>query len=124
MLDRNITICEQNPTTSIIHEHRAPTDESVKLLREMEKEARERVISSFVFSDNQVKGSVVVMLNVMTSDKTVYIRYSLNGTEHKEEFTIQDIEILIDRTEALKLLIERLSWRIAVNLVCESGIKL
>ena len=36
--------------TREVHEHRAPTDESVKLLREMEQKARDQVIEAIMKS--------------------------------------------------------------------------
>ena len=42
--------------TRTVHEHRAPTDESVRLLREMEERARAQVIASVPLESNYLHG--------------------------------------------------------------------
>lgn len=42
--------------TREVHKHRAPTDESVRLLREMEEKARAQVIASVPLESNRIRG--------------------------------------------------------------------
>ncbi|MEE8368605.1 MAG: hypothetical protein V3S30_09840, partial [Thermoanaerobaculia bacterium] len=53
------TVAPSYPQT--IHEHKAPTDDSVKLLREMEEAARKSVLEVYRFEDNDLSGIVVLM---------------------------------------------------------------
>lgn len=46
--------------TREVHEHRAPTDESVKLLREMEAAADAKRIASFKLEGNSMTGAIEV----------------------------------------------------------------
>lgn len=97
------------PYPQEIHEHRAPTDDSIRILREMEAKARQQVADSFVFTDNSVNGSVTVFHNELTPDRTVYVRLTLNGREHKDKFVVHDAALRLDRRAAEELLFERLS---------------
>lgn len=62
------------------HEHRAPTDESVRLLREMEKKAREQVALAMV-TDNTLSACAVHFGARGLSMDTV-IAFKLNGEEY------------------------------------------
>lgn len=57
MFNRSLTILapERHTTeyvTRQVHEHRAPTDDSVKLLREMEDKAREQIVKAVHVGDH------------------------------------------------------------------------
>lgn len=63
MFNRTLVLPTINKTeyvTREVHEHKAPTDESVKLLREMEAKAREQVIASISLDNNKLTGVVKV----------------------------------------------------------------
>lgn len=82
------------PSTQVVHnhEHRAPTDESVKLLREMEQKAEERIIESAAVADNGFHG-VVQSLRSFADDR--HIRraiFSLNGRKMMVEFSLHSFE--------------------------------
>lgn len=71
-----------------IHEHRAPTDKSVELLREMEATSKESIIGSCLIEDNTLNGLVVIFQRqAMVMSRVAYIRFTFNGKEHvvKEE---------------------------------------
>jgi len=71
-----------------IHEHRAPTDKSVELLREMESASKESIVGSCLIEDNLLNGLVVIfMRQAHVMSRVAYIRFTLNGKEHviKEE---------------------------------------
>lgn len=65
--------------TEHVHEHRAPTDESVQLLKEMEQAAREKISDSLILKSNHVHA--VVQSNISNFDHTIRYRitYDLNG---------------------------------------------
>jgi len=72
------------PQTVTKHEHRAPTDESVKLLREMEEKAKEQVLESYRFdADNDLaNGYVVVSRSPQHLKLIITVIFNLNGKEY------------------------------------------
>ena len=78
------------PDTINIHEHRAPTDESIKILHEMEQKARESIIAQ-VAEDrpNDFHFDIIIteIANVACIDRKfgLYFRINVNGKlyEHK-----------------------------------------
>jgi hypothetical protein len=70
-VDRNVTV----------HEHRAPTDESVKLLREMEQKAQEKLIASVQVGNSTFECVLHQYLDNL-SDRMVWTAvYKLNGKQ-------------------------------------------
>lgn len=73
-----------SPTiTATIHEHRAPTDESVKILSELEQKAQNRIIESIHIKDNIIDAVAIFFLaDVGQIEQRKYvIRFMLNGKE-------------------------------------------
>lgn len=72
--------------TREVHEHRAPTDESVRLLREMEAKAKDAVIHAVHVGDTTFE--CVVHQNRSSMDDTVTLLaiFSLNGKKMTAEF--------------------------------------
>lgn len=61
-----------------VHEHRAPTDESVRLLKEMEETAREKIIASFPLGSNEFDGRVMVELDGMNMEHVLTALIRIN----------------------------------------------
>jgi len=99
------------PSHVDVHEHRAPTDDSVKLLREMEEKARNQIVGAFVTNkDNDFDGAVVYMRpSVMSADYNVYTRFKLNGQEYEFKEVVTDIAFHMSKEEAYRKLAEKLS---------------
>lgn len=99
------TVAAAYPQT--IHEHKAPTDESVKLLREMEEAARKSVLDVYRFEDNLLSGIVVLMkARTGADDRTIYVRFTLNGqlVEFQEKLDIR--LVMFDKQRAYELLMK------------------
>lgn len=62
-----------------VHEHRAPTDKSVELLRDMEKAARDKILETIRLEDAGVDCVVVHQRPMQTGDDEFAIRYRLGG---------------------------------------------
>lgn len=60
-------------------EKRAPTDESVRLLKDMEKAARDKVIASIELDSNLVKGRVHVMKDYLSGKNNFAVLMDING---------------------------------------------
>lgn len=61
------------------HEHRAPTDESVRLLSEMEKAAKDKIIEAIDVSDNQFSAVVHIMQDMLSRRTLAECVFSMNG---------------------------------------------
>lgn len=67
-----------------VHEHRAPTDASVKLLSEMEEKAIQRVVASAVINDNDLTfGYLVLRHSVDSWGYQIRWFFKLNGRDIK-----------------------------------------
>lgn len=77
-------------SNTYVEEKRAPTDESVRLLKEMEEAAKEKIVDSVTVR------STVMEFNIQPerqpfNDRIVYrIVYSLNGKKSKLEVPVQN----------------------------------
>ena len=67
------------PQTVTVHEHRASTDESIRLLAEMQEKARRSLIESVDVKDNQLSFTYQVYDEFPSGDKKLYCKISLNG---------------------------------------------
>ena len=77
------------PQTVNVTEKRAPTDDSVRLLREMEEKATAQIVESYRIETNVLNGVVVIFLmDPADFDRKAWIRFNLNGKDYsfKETF--------------------------------------
>ncbi|CAB4122678.1 hypothetical protein UFOVP33_36 [uncultured Caudovirales phage] len=89
MFDRTII----NQTDSIraditVTEKRAPTDESVRLLREMETKAKAEVIKAITLNDHRFDGVIHSMMEHLTGTHILRFVYSVNGKKLTTDFRI------------------------------------
>lgn len=76
-----------------ITENKAPTDESVRLLNEMEEKARQNIIATIKIDENFLKAIVIYYRDEMITNRMIYhIKFELNGKEHKIEDFIDNFE--------------------------------
>lgn len=76
-----------------VHEHKAPTDESVRLLREMESNALENILNTVTLDNNVVKAKFVFYQKVnIDFNVNVRIMFELNNTVYKIDKVIDSIE--------------------------------
>jgi hypothetical protein len=110
-----------------ITERRAPTDESVRLLREMEDKARDSVLFAIRCDANPFKFRAIVWDDMSTFTKMARINFALGEQEH-------DFEIELDRKlthltrenvmeEIKRAILERLASVLAINLTVEHFLK-
>lgn len=102
-----------------VTEHRAPTDESIRLYKEMEEKAERNIITREVCLDNELKGIVVYVeqdsayLNV-----NAHVKYSLNGKEYHEIFKVPRTYTL-DRNQTRMLLFRSIVEKLAQTFTLE-----
>ena len=112
------------PYPQTIHEHRAPTDDSVKLLREMEEAARKSVMDVYRFEDNALSGIVAVLKARDARDwdsRTLYVRFTLNGQLVEFQKKIDNRLAMFDMEQAYALLMERVRDAILEQLITPIG---
>jgi hypothetical protein len=125
MFDRTFIATDQGTKhvyeTRNIHEHRAPTDESVKLLREMEKAAKDNFLGRFDFKDNKLNGTVAVMSDYLNNEFVLAILFSLNGREHRVEVreSMSKHKAITEDT-AKYLLAESIAKAVTKELLCQT----
>ena len=81
----NYVTVKDGPTyvTKTTTEYRAPTDESVRLLKEMEEKAHEKIINSISVRDCQVECQVIIEKDYMNRSNHYIVVYSMNGKKSK-----------------------------------------
>jgi hypothetical protein len=116
---RPIYINVEQPTeylTREVHEHRAPTDESVRLLKELEEKARAKVIESIHIGDTIFECVVHVMQDVLNDATVFHAIFSLNGKRESVEYVSRDG----DRTKAIHGLRDEIANVIANHMIISS----
>lgn len=102
------------PQTVTKHEHRAPTDESVKLLREMEDKALKSIIHHFRVESNFINGTVTIFeFDHIQQDVLCCTKFTLNGQEIIIQEPMHRDDCRANPDWIWDKLCERLSGRIA-----------
>jgi len=91
-----------------VAEKRAPTDESVRLLREMEQKAEESVVARLVLNgDNFFDVTVLVRQDFLSPVWRAEVYYELNGKRHMVSVDFEYGTVIVDNPNA--------EWLRAVN---------
>lgn len=115
--------------TVIVHEHKAPTDESVKLLNEMQDKALKNILAQIPIESNVMKGCVIFMHDDIVWQKiSLILKFNLNGENfeihdqiEKREFEkIADKSIRDGSSYVIEYIHERFSKIIAAELMNQS----
>ena len=78
------------PYEKTVNINRAPTDESVKLLKEFEEKAVENIIDKIHVNDNNINGLVLVkQIQLNPFNHKFYWKFTLNGKEYRGEIELQ-----------------------------------
>ena len=100
--------------TATVTEKRAPTDDSVRLLKEMEKAARDKIIASIELDSNLVKGRVFVMKECLSGKNKFAVIMNING----KRIEIQASTDEFDSPEAqMQQLYQEIGMRIAAEVM-------
>lgn len=73
-------------------EKRAPTDESIRLLREMEKEVLSKITNNITLKNNEFSARLLVSTDNLNLQKLGLILFSLNGRRHEIRFAFDSFE--------------------------------
>lgn len=113
----------RGPSKIEVIEKRAPTDESVRLLSEMEQAALDKVLFSKPIEAAQVKGSVTHMM-LMGEDgvgSVLYVSFAINeGRRRVCQIKLKRRTPFEDEGEYAKYLVQEVAQAIAVELLTKS----
>ena len=79
------TRTEHVSRNTTIHEHRAPTDESVRLLKEMEEKAERKLVESIHVGDTLVECVIHAWLDPMSDCTRIRAVFKINGKQETAE---------------------------------------
>jgi len=103
--------------TREVHEHRAPTDESVRLLNEMQQKAAENLIRTAHIEDNVLRDAIVGVSQDKFEDYTVWYRLTVNGREVMGDFKIPNYDFKVAGEQIIyERIIEELTHHIMAGL--------
>lgn len=111
---RHTTECVM-PREVTINENRAPTDESVRLLNEMQQKAQENIVQTIKVEGNEVNGLIMLLRSGRTLLGYEYIlKFTLNGHEqiiqgNLDHWDIDDVRmgLLEPRSDAERIYFEQ-----------------
>lgn len=118
MFDR--TTNYYSPSKKIdVHEYRAPTAETAKLLNELQKEATDKIFDSFILKNAEFGCEVAVFTTVHNLGKRVFYKMVINKTPIQDSFDLEFINEY-DRDEIIVEVFSELSKHIAEKIFKEN----
>lgn len=100
--------------TREVIEKRAPTDDSVKLLKEMEEKAIDKVVATIRVSDTEVECVILVTRLEYAAQTQARVVFSLSGRQMREDVVLKDGAT---RSENLTMVRDAISRRIANEII-------
>jgi DNA-binding GntR family transcriptional regulator len=101
-----------------VHEHRAPTDASVKLLMEMEDAAKKKFLGAFVTRNNDFHATLVQSyINPLIQTFETHVVFKLNGRDYVTQVDMDSLISNISKVEAEVIMFEKVSQVIALQLM-------
>lgn len=100
-----------------ITEKRAPTDESVKVLMELEKEALNKVVSQVSTDNNVLSGTMAYVVEYCSLQDKILVKFKLNNKEYIFEFAVQPFK---NQRDNVALFYEEFSKFLSQNVVAEA----
>jgi len=104
---------QASPYPQNIHEHRAPTDDSLRLLRDIEQDANRRVLAAFSFKNNAVMGSVIRFMDHCENEEKIVCSFKINGKSHIVTQRVDVMSFNMDRSSAFPLLVNAVAMKLA-----------
>ena len=93
-----------SPRNIDIHEHRAPTDESIKIFNELKEKALASVLDSFIVKNNRFGTELAVFISVEDYSKIISYKMMINGKPLAGKFKISSQDVH-DREKILELVV-------------------
>lgn len=91
------------PSTINVHEHKAPTDESIRLMEEMHKKAMDNIIARVKVEDNLITGECIAYWQPwMLDEYEVCCKFKINNHDFEVRSSITRRDVYkADMTDAL-----------------------
>lgn len=116
-IDPRVSVTSHSTVTT--HEHRAPTDESVRLLKELEAEAQKRIVESLRLTNTEIDCVVHRMVDNFAVQTKYAIHMKIGGKPVKVEVRLQPYD---ERDAAMEKIFKAVSEAIAV-VILENGFR-
>lgn len=100
-----------------IHEHRAPTEESVRLLRELEKEAEAKVVRAMSIKTTDFHCVVQAEVSHFDDSITLLAHYRVGQRALSSQVTLPRLEVAKDRMAILNALVDAMAVKIATEIL-------
>lgn len=109
----NTTIIRYDPSHVSVSEQRAPTDDSVRLLREMEEAALQSVLKTMEVKNNLFEGKVIFMRHTPLAEVKLIALFKLNGQLLTARSTMDEAEYFMHgEARASELIVESVATAI------------
>ena len=89
------------PSSVYVTEKRAPTDESVRLLKEMEKAAEDKIIKSLELASNTLNARVHVMKEYLSGKNQFAIIMDLNGKRYDIRVSTNEFDSIDEQVQQI-----------------------
>lgn len=100
-----------------VHEHRAPTDQSIKLYEEMLEKAEARINKMVRVKNMDIDCVVHMMRSPVDLNTTFKAIFDLNGKRYTAQYTSHESE---ERTIAIQMLVQEVAKVIATDILTEA----
>lgn len=123
----NSTAVHHSPDTIKVdvNEHRAITDDSIRILSEMEEKMRQRVLAIVPVDENNLKGAVVYYSDQLNMNRiNFHAKFILNGKEYTIEAPIDRFELKMETLKSghfdqHKMILQKLVMEFSRVIACE-----
>jgi len=105
-----------------VHEHRAPTDESVRLLREMEQAARDKVVQAIRLENSPIDCVIHTQNDAMNARRDFCLFVHINGKRLEVRRSFDSLDATVE--EIADGLLTAISERIAAEVLAPAFGKL
>lgn len=103
------------PYEKTVHEYRAPTDESLKILTKMEEKLMDKIVARFQLR-NVINADAYVIKEPFESSQTIHYSMVINGETIKGEYIIEGNLIALQKDFEVKMF-ELMAKQIAIEIM-------
>lgn len=98
-----------------VHEHKAPTDDSIRYADEMRKKVRDSIIAAVTTDNNALSIKAFHFSDLAAFENIIIVNYTLNGHERRVEYRYNQ-DLFIRDTQATNKIIFGLKEAIAKDI--------
>ena len=88
--------------TKEVNVHRAPTDESIKILNEMTDKSLDNLLKTVHLHNNALNLSFSTMYNIMNDSVDCYIQGEFNGNRLTRKFSLYSYKSIDDKVKTIQ----------------------